>query len=305
MGRIGRVARWGLSLVCLAWAFRGVPLAALWDVLRGFPVLPMIATVAVTFVSYAVAALRLSRMAQPPLPLRSTFLATLAGLAINNVVPAKAGELAKAAWLARSSHTSVGPCLGLVIMERFFDVNVLALLGLWTLWGTHERVAAGLLACLVAGWAVLIALRRWPGLVARLPSEGILGSLGRALIASVDQTGPGRLVWLGVSSLALWIVYTVQMGVALIGAAGLELGPMGVLRALTASGLGMLLPSSPGALGVYEAAMMSALASSGVPRDQALAAALFAHMAQFVPVTLAGGAAILALPAISREGIDH
>ena len=33
-----------------------------------------------------------------------------------------------------------------------------------------------------------------------------------------------------------------------------------------------------------------------VPHDQALAAALFAHMAQFIPVTLSGGLVMLGFP---------
>ena len=33
-----------------------------------------------------------------------------------------------------------------------------------------------------------------------------------------------------------------------------------------------------------------------MPHDQALAAALFAHMAQFIPVTLSGGLVMLAFP---------
>ena len=33
-----------------------------------------------------------------------------------------------------------------------------------------------------------------------------------------------------------------------------------------------------------------------MPHDQALAAALFAHMAQFIPVTLSGGLVMLGFP---------
>ena len=67
----------------------------------------------------------------------------------------------------------------------------------------------------------------------------------------------------------------------------------------------MLLPSSPGAIGVYEAIAVAALRAHDVPHEQALAAALFAHMAQFIPVTLTGGLAMLAFPPDPKEeGIE-
>ena len=70
--------------------------------------------------------------------------------------------------------------------------------------------------------------------------------------------------------------------------------PQSAIHAL--SSLGMLLPSSPGAIGVYEAVTVAVLRAHDMPHDQALAAALFAHMAQFIPVTLSGGLVILFFP---------
>ena len=47
--------------------------------------------------------------------------------------------------------------------------------------------------------------------------------------------------------------------------------------------------------------ILDELRAHDVPHDQALAAALFAHMAQFVPVTLAGGLAMLRFPSGRAE----
>ncbi len=61
----------------------------------------------------------LSRMRTPQIPLSLTLSVTLVGLALNNILPAKAGEVAKAAWLGRDEDTSLDKALGLVFMERF------------------------------------------------------------------------------------------------------------------------------------------------------------------------------------------
>ena len=298
---ISAVLKYGISLFCLFHAFRGVPLRELWDVLSRFPLPPMLLTTAISFAAYAVMGVRLTRMNTPPLSFRSAFCATLAGLAVNNVVPAKAGEVAKAVWIGRNNHLPADAALGIVFMERFFDVNALALLSLWFVWHVGRRGATLLfLACLLAGWLVLLLMRRCPKVVswaARLPlPREITGFLQRFLSALAGHLTAGRLVWMASTSLLVWSLYALETTVALNGVAGLGLSWKAALSVFALSSLGMLLPSSPGAIGVYEAIAVAALRAHDVPHEQALAAALFAHMAQFIPVTLAGGLAMLAFP---------
>ena len=298
--------RYGISLLCLLYAFRGVPLTDLWAILYRFPAGPMVMTVLVSFLAYAAMAVRLTRMRRPGLPFRTAFCASLAGLALNNVLPAKAGEVAKAAWIGRECGLSWDESLGIVFMERFFDVNVLALLSLWFLWELGQKGAAlTLVLCLAAGWSVLFLFRRQPGWARfwehlPLPARAA-GFLVRFTLALVDQASLPGLTWMTFSSLSLWALYALQIGVALNGAAGLGLEWSEALGVFALSSLGMLLPSSPGALGVYEAVAVAALIAYGTPRDQALAAALFMHMAQFIPVTLAGGLVLLLFPGRARK----
>jgi hypothetical protein len=53
-------------------------------------------------------------------------------------------------------------------------------------------------------------------------------------------------------------------------------------------GLGVSLPSSPGFIGVIQAATVLALALFGVPRTEALSFSLLLHASQFFPVTIIG-----------------
>ncbi|MDR2136856.1 MAG: flippase-like domain-containing protein, partial [Synergistaceae bacterium] len=268
--------KYGLSLLCLIYAFRDVSFADLSAVLKRYPIPPMLGVVAVSFTAYAVMGLRLSYMTRPPLPFRSTFCATLTGLAINNVLPAKAGEVAKAAWMGRDNGIPFQKTLGIVFMERFFDVNVLALLSFWFLWNMGEgRAAAFFMACLTAGWGVLILFRRCPSW-----AEGFAGLFGRgkvhrfvsqALTGVLENMSPGRLAWLSVTSLMVWCFYSLQMTLGINAVARLGLPWSTTLSVFAVSSLGMLLPSSPGAFGVYEIVALTALKHSGVDADEALA----------------------------------
>jgi uncharacterized membrane protein YbhN (UPF0104 family) len=53
-------------------------------------------------------------------------------------------------------------------------------------------------------------------------------------------------------------------------------------------GLGVSLPSSPGFVGVVQAATVLALALFSVPRTEALSFSLLFHASQFLPVTALG-----------------
>jgi uncharacterized protein (TIRG00374 family) len=62
--------------------------------------------------------------------------------------------------------------------------------------------------------------------------------------------------------------------------------------ALGVVSLGIALPSAPASLGVYEAAMVGALAILGVPASQALAIAIIAHVIHIISTGIIGGIAL-------------
>jgi len=295
------VLKYGISAACLFYVFRDVPLTDLSAALKLYPVSPILAVVVVSFAAYSVMGLRLAYMSYPPLSFRSTICATLVGLAINNVMPAKAGEIAKAMWIGLENGVPSTKAIGIVFMERFFDVNVLALLSFWFLWIWGERfLVTVFLTCLAAGWCVLVIFRKNQTLAERF--TGLFGRgwlrmfVSQALSGVLDNMSPRRLAWLSITSLTSWSLYTAQMFLCLNVVAGLALGWDAVLSVFAVSGLSMLLPSSPGAIGVYEAFTVTILKRYGVEPGDALAVALVSHMLQFIPVTLLGGIIFAAFP---------
>jgi uncharacterized protein (TIRG00374 family) len=195
-------------------------------------------------------------------------------------------------------------------MERFFDVNVLALLSFWLLWTLGERfLVAAFITCLAVGWCILVVFRRNQTLAERfaeLFGKGRLRAfVSQALSGVLDNMSPGRLLWLSIMSAASWTLYTMQMLLCLNVVAGLGLDWGGVLSVFAVSGLSMLLPSSPGAIGVYEAFTVTLLKRYGVEPDAALAIAHVSHMLQFIPVTLVGGLIFAAFPAKSVADVKE
>ena len=74
-----------------------------------------------------------------------------------------------------------------------------------------------------------------------------------------------------------------------------------MLRAV--AGLGLILPASPAAVGVFEAAVLVALKAYGVPESRALSYALVLHALNFFPYIVAGPFLLrqtLAFPSLHR-----
>jgi hypothetical protein len=89
------------------------------------------------------------------------------------------------------------------------------------------------------------------------------------------------------SSVGLWLFLALSIWAAL-HSAHLDLPVAAAWTVLTFLGLGVSLPSSPGFVGVIQAATVLALALFGVDRTDALSFSLLMHVSQFVPVTAAG-----------------
>src|SRR5712691_11749785 len=151
-----------------------------------------------------------------------------------------------------------------------------------------EKVVEAASLCLLSG--VAAAAAGMPPIF-RIPvwSVALLGAALVALVAllplvrSTPPVWPRSLLWSCASDLADAAV----LGLCL-QAAGVHLGPVAWLVVLLAINLAILLPSTPGHLGVVEAAAGTSLIALGVPAERALAGAILYHAVQIVPSTVLG-----------------
>jgi glycosyltransferase 2 family protein len=244
--------------------------------------------------------------------------AMLIGQLFNNVLPARAGEAVRAVTLNQSSGTSRAEAAGTILIERAYDVlSLLLLLFVLSPWLPHVswlRAAAifaiALSAGLVAAFVIVAVWKERPlrsllRPVGRLPLvperrvelaaanlvHGLAGlRRGRLALAAIGLT---TLSWAGLG-ISAWLVLR---GFDV----GRELSPVAGILVMIAIGLAMILPSSPAAVGVFEAAVLVALKAYGVPESRALSYALVLHALNFFPYVVAG-TLLLQLHAVSLRG---
>jgi uncharacterized membrane protein YbhN (UPF0104 family) len=237
-------------------------------------------------------------------PYVPTLEAMLVGQFFNSVLPARAGEVARVVSLHRRTAASRAEVTGTVLVERVFDVlALLALLFVALPWFpslTWIRTAAWLAIALALGVALVSALlMRYED----RPLEIVLRPLRYLPFVSLELVGRatanvgrgliGIRRWRNAAAAGAWTIVS-WLAIALSNSVlmqGFHLGlsfSAGLLIAI-ATGLGMIIPSAPGAVGIFEAATVVGLHAYGVPNSQALSYALVLHAMNLVPYLVAGG----------------
>ena len=232
---------------------------------------------------------------------RRLFNAVMIGYMGNNVLPLRAGEVLRAYVVARRGEgfwTTVttmvvervldGLAVGLMLAAVFFLVPVPRELE----WAALLFLSADLALIAVLGafalaprWVRGVARRltgRSPALAARI--ERLLDTLDTGLAGiRAPSHFPSTVLW---SSL-IWVSLIGTIWACLL-AAHLDLGVVAALTTLAFLGLGVSLPSSPGFVGVIQAAAWAALRLFDVPLNEALSFSILLHVSQLVPVTVWG-----------------
>jgi uncharacterized protein (TIRG00374 family) len=232
------------------------------------------------------------------------------------VLPARAGEAARVLALNNRAGTSRAEAASTIVVERSYDVLLLLVLLFVTYpwlpqvtW-LHNAVA---LAVVLAG--ALLGVIAVLAIFGSRPLHWLLRPLGRLPFVSSDRLEHvGDRLGHGLAGLRQWRLALGALLWTTVGWLGLaastwfvmrgfdlRLGFAAAMLVVIATNLAMILPSSPSAIGVFEAACLVALRPYGVPDAQGLSFALVLHALNFVPFVVVGLAVLRgSLAALAR-----
>lgn len=260
---------------------------------------------------------RLLVSSEVDLPLVTATNVVVLGYAVNNILPARLGELARAGMLSERTGLPYVQSLSVTFVERVLDgLVMIGLLAVtWLLlptagWvATTVQLAAILFAVASAGIAVATI---WPAGILRLVSrlsaragvrvhDRLVGFASSAVGATAYLRSPGAALRIGLLSALVWIVEA-SMFLALMPAFGLVPDYRAALLVMTITNLGILAPSTPGFVGPFHYFCMRALLTIGAAEATALSYAVVAHLTFYLPITLWG--VIILLSAGFKWGHD-
>ena len=303
-----------LSAALLWWVLRDVSPATVWaELSRSDPWLFFWCTVAATLI-FPIRAVRWKVILEPvapDIPFGPLWRATAIGMMINNVLPARAGEVARAFALTREvPRVPFSTSVASLVVDRLFDAIVLIALGMVALldpaFPSNATIAGQPLADWARGGIAFTAgLLALVYLLVFFPRALIatFEILSRKLSPKIEERGrvalqrfsDGLSVMRSPRRFGLVLAWTVvHWLIAGLGtwfgflAVGIDLPFSAALFVQTVTAFGVALPSAPGFFGVFEAISVITLAVYGVSAALATSWAIGFHILTFIPITLIG-----------------
>ncbi len=303
-----------ISITLLWWTLHDVSLTDAWHHLRGVSVLPFLGTIALATATFPLRTVRwqqLLRYEGETLAFIPLWHATAIGFMANNVLPARAGEFARAYAAQRLTPVRFSTAFASIAVERVLDgITLVALLmiaiwaggfssgtvvGGFTLGGIAQGAGvffAGLLA--VALWLV-----HWPGAAMRIASTllyavfperwaaWLISTLKGMLSGLEALRSPTRFATIIFWSFVMWLVAAGSFWLGLI-AFGIDAPWSAALLLQGLIAFGVAIPAAPGFFGTFEAVCRVSLALYGIDASLAVSYAVGYHLGTFVPITLLG-----------------
>jgi glycosyltransferase 2 family protein len=300
-----------LTVALLAWALRGVSPAPVWSAIQSAHFAWLAAGLISFLASMSVRARRWGTLLaahRDPGPFRIRQSAVFIGFAANTMLPAHTGEIARAVVLRRFARIPLGAAVGSIVAERFLDV-IVVLLFLLTPLVMVEQLGSVDLGALRLGWIMavlalacgtLFVAARWPAAIAEFMgalartvrlerlAPRIVVSVGSLLSGLDALRNPWRTMTAMVETICMWGLIAFAYGATMRAFDITSPGVPGALFVGAVVSLGVAIPSSPGAVGPFEAALRFALGVYAVPPDIIVAYAVTFRLLVFVGLTTIG-----------------
>jgi hypothetical protein len=237
-------------------------------------------------------------------PITTLFRASIVGFAVSYILPLRIGEIARAYLLARWRSIPYGTSFASLFAERVLDglaVGGILFAALLFVPAPPYVLALGLIVgCVFGGLALVLIVMSWRGGTIVAVASG----LGRWLPARAGRAGL-RLAHgfaEGLRPLRDWRALPVTLGLCVTGwlgqfavfyllmaALAIPASLPGALLTGGVANFATLLPSAPGSIGTYDAAIVKVMSDvDGTAIDQATAYALTVHLVVVVPIVLLG-----------------
>lgn len=306
-----RWARFALGLAaagCSLWlALRNVRIASLYSAMRHIQWAWILAALAALSGAYWARIFRwwwILRVADPTVTFRSCVGPLIASVAVNNVIPFRAGDALRITGFRSQLKAPLMRLFGSMLVERVLDLTTLLAillvgiagverdrespiyLRLATLAGIGLTVCWGLLVCMGDRMRdCLLRFLRWSNLHRWLGN--FEASLKQLFAVLAIIRAPDHAVKLLAMSLLIW---GAEGTVFSFVASGLQCDGrvFAPWFSLSTASLATLIPSTPGYVGTFDFFAALGLRSYGVSETPAVATAFVVHAVLWLPLTVAG-----------------
>jgi len=288
--------------------FRGVDFEELVLALKGANYYWLIPNIILIVLTMYLRAFRWKLMIDPikPVAYHKVLAATCVGFMANNVLPLRMGEFVRAYSLAKQDDKiTKSASLATIVVERtFFDLAALLIIlgGIFLVSDFIDEdlsraITISIMIAIIALISVLI-MGRSPEKSGQFLSKifFFLSDSSKEFIKKVlvkfseglqFMSNIKAVFSIGFYTMLIWIVMAIS-NIFIFYAFNFDIPPVAGFLLLVIVSLAILLPSSPGFIGVYHIAAAKCVEIYGVSSEAALSFALVLHATQYLVVTLMG-----------------
>ena len=294
-----------ISGVAVYLSLRKIDFGALWESLHSIRVLFLFPAIAmqISCFFFKGAGWRFLLMpAKKEVRLSSAISVLVIGLMVNNLFPAKMGELARAYLMGEKEELPKSLCLSTVGVEHLLDVVVL-LIFLLVLLPTVSlpdwlRVTGTLVGFAALGMIVLmfLVMRKeekfldWLSRILKYLPERFRQKIQSVLNHFFQgfRVLTGRYIFYAFGMLfPMWIM-SFLYAYFMMGTCGLSLPFKAAVMVVIFVAFGKIIPSSPGAIGTYHYLVILVLTSFQISKETALGYAIILHALSYLVEVVAG-----------------
>ncbi len=300
-----------ISLFFLFITFRSFQFHSLYETVQHVQYKWILPGLGIYFVAYILRSLRWSLLLSPLEFVHPVLLLPIIffGFFLNTILPARAGEFARAVTLSKNSNIPASSCLGSIAIERLTDlIGLLTLIllsshlfpaGRLSPWKTITAVAIGFS---IVGFLLFLFQKKgeelekkYTGLLAKLIQ--LCRKLTRGFTA---LKSPVKMATVAMISILLWLTETSALMI-ISNAFQLNLTFLQSAAVIIGLAVGVMIPAAPGYVGTFEFFGQQILVMLGFPPDSSLAFIVVFHFFQMIFITIAGLLSFLALSLANRD----
>lgn len=311
-GRLRSIIGIALSAVLLWWTLRDVSLAVVWSELQRSNLPLFLVAVFLGTLIFPIRALRWRTILRPiaDVPFAPLWRSTAIGMMVNNVVPARAGEIARAFALTRETQIPFPSSLASLAVDRVFDALTVLLLASVAMLDPSFPANATIAGQPLSSWATgsgILVIIAMAGLYSLVFFPAYLVRLfelfARKVAPAIEEKGRTALLsfskglsvlrnpahFLAVLAWAIlhWLVNALGFWIGM-KAVGIDIPYSAVLFIQALIALGVAVPSAPGFFGLFEKLAVVSLALFAVGAPAATSWAIGYHILSFIPITVIG-----------------
>ena len=290
-----------ISILLLYLALRGLDFSKLVSALKNadlkFAFLPML----FILTALALCSYRWSKLVGNKVRFSQSFVSVSIGLFINNVLPARVGEVARGYTLSRKTGLSFTYSVTSVFIDRFFDlIGLLIITFIFlpkdTLPDFLKKAIYMLLGLLLVCTTLFIIFSR-KGVADKISDR--LSRVRRPLVARFSKrileiqhnlariSSPFNLIYFIAIAFLTWLFMSVALYFCM-RTLDLNVPFLKVPFICALLNMSLIIPSSPGYIGVYQYVLEELLSIYHIPRESALAVSLLLHASWYIPYNILG-----------------